>query len=418
MDKKQFEEFQKKAANKVREVVTNPFVVKTSKAANGFLDIASKLGQSNMPGVLPKIGAGISVLDTVVRNFDLEPKSPIKEFISENNLVHAHSALGLCIFQIGAIEQLGFDALASGKKEALVGTRIDGKIFAVKLQMGLNPRATYNCYYSKDFDFNSIKDKLWDLIGESADITWNERDWRPDLIPTHLRTSDRIDSEIQKEVRENIEAYAKAGVSYAALLYGPPGTGKTTFIHTLAKNTNRKVITIRPDVVDRFEPQNIEVIFDALQPGIILLDDVDRAEDGLVKLMSFLETIRNRYPKIAILSTCNGFPDNSALMRPGRLGEIVEFKSPTYEKKVDLLKHYMKEYGADVKDYNLNELVEAMSSDYFSHDYVRQVAEKTIVSNQEKLLRWTKNLNMQIQLMNGEEDSSKGQDKTLREVNV
>lgn len=410
MDKKQFEGFQKKAADKVRGIVTNPFVVKTSKAANGFLDIASKLGQSNMPGVLPKVGAGISVLDTVVRNFDLEPKSPIKEFISENNLVHAHSALGMCIFQIGAIEQLGFDALASGKKEALVGTRIDGKIFAVKLQMGLNPKPTYNCYYSKEFDFASIKDKLWDLIGESAEITWNDRDWRPDLIPSVLRVSDRVDSEIQKEVRENIELYAKAKVSYAALLYGPPGTGKTTFIHTLAKNTNRKVITIRPDVIDRFEPQNIEVIFDALQPGIILLDDVDRAEDGLVKLMSFLETIRDRYPNIAILSTCNGFPENSALMRPGRLGEIVEFKSPTDEKKKALLKHYMKEYNAKIEEYNLDELVAEMTTLYFSHDYVRQVAEKTIVANQEKLLRWTKNLNMQIKFMNGENINNKKKD--------
>lgn len=391
----------KKISDVLRKTIAHPYLVKTSKVATSVLDVASKLGQAKNSGTVAKVSAGLSMIDAVVKAFEITPASSIQSFVQENNLKHTQSALGKYIIKIGVSEDLKFKPLAASKREGLMGCESNDKIFAVKVESGMTISPTNQCYYHEDFDFSILTDRVWSALGEAATLTWNRKNWDADLSGARLRGGDRISDEVQEETLNELQHYLDRGLSFAALLYGPPGTGKTTFVHNIARTLNKRLVTFQPDVINHFNTQTADILLEALRPDMILLDDVDRAEKhGLTNLLAFIEDLRDKYPKMLVFSTCNGMPKNNALLRPGRLGQIIEFKGPSDDEKLALLRQYMKQYGSEAKEFNLDEIVKEMQHSHFTHDYVKMVAEKSTLLPEKSLISWTKMLNRQISLVN------------------
>lgn len=157
------------------------------------------------------------------------------------------------------------------------------------------------------------------------------------------------------------------------LFHGPPGTGKTLASTCLGSSLGLPMIKIRAsDVLDKYlggSEAILRSIFSrarAAAPCILLLDEVDslagnRANDGeATGVMSrILSTLLNemdgvsssmRHPVLVVACTNRLETLDTALLRPGRLEEHVEFRLPNAKDAEAILSLYLQRLTVDKRD--------------------------------------------------------------------
>jgi hypothetical protein len=395
--------------NKFRKILSHPNVAKASKVANKVIDVASKVSQAKMSGGVAIASAGVSVVDTVVKTLGIVPPSDVRMFIEENKLQSYMTTLPISMLRAGSFKVLGTETLAFDTEtdELLIGKKLeDGNIVAFRLSkiLGSEKRVEGEILYTdKDIALNLSREAFWKSVGHAVDLFYDRDTYRPAVLKMKLRGASKyIGNNNPKEFAEEILKCQSRGISYASLLHGPPGTGKSTFVHALVQEMGINFMAIRPETSWAISGQRGEEIVRSLVPDLILLDDIDRSPSNFSTIMSMLESIRHEHQNMIIISTCNELSkENTALLRPGRLGSIKNFPVPTTEEKNELLRFYMEEYQVDPSKYDFNPLIEEMKHAMFSHDHVRAVAEKAVVFELERLTQYVIDLNTQLELMNG-----------------
>lgn len=395
-----------KALTKTKNAIANPNVIKASKVANGVLDIAARLGQAKVGGPLAWAGASVGALDVLVKSFDIEVATSIEDFIESHQLVYKRSALGRCIIELGmdTNSNIEFKKLAGTKKEILYGIEHQGEVFSFKVRQGLVPEITTACYYTPDFDFSFLADTIWEGLGSAATITWDDEWHAASVRPETLRNNENYAGSFDPaELKTEIDQFRERGISYAILCYGLPGTGKTSYVHSFAQLDGGRMVVLTPEIADRMSNEEVELLFDVLQPRSILLDDVDRVEKRFQKkIMSFAEAMRIKFPQMVVFGTCNS-KMGKALVRPGRLGGSLEFMPPDKDTKKELIEIYSDKYQVDISQLDIDELVAAMDHPEITHDYVRFVMERAVVLNQAGLIRLIGELKDQFDIVKEEE---------------
>lgn len=392
--KKKLITFKNNALNTVGRFTTHPQVRNFSKVAKSGLDIASKLGQAKITGPLAATGAAISLFDSVAEHFNVRPESAVRKFIRENKLVSTNSGLGRMLAQYTRPDRMVIQVFAKGSSgnDELVGIRLDDKILAFCMRNG---EAFSTCYYTKGFDFKHLTDVIWEGIGAAANFTWNH-DWESlEIEPAQLRGCPYVGQQHKPAMMfKDIQEYRRRGMSYGSLLYGPPGTGKTSFVEELARLDGGRMVVASPSATELLSGHSKSLLI-ALQPNILLLDDIHLVRN-VGTVLSFVEDVRAFIPHMAVISTCNRFPEIKALMRPGRLGELVHFASPSLEDRITLFDTYLEQYGADRSQLNIEELANQTEHRLFSHDYIRFVCEKACFMDQNRLLKLISDLKAQM----------------------
>jgi hypothetical protein len=165
-----------------------------------------------------------------------------------------------------------------------------------------------------------------------------------------------IETKAMKELEKRLvsfQKYGENGITRSYLLEGPPGTGKSSAAMHIIKKLGLK--SLRASLASINEPRadgtyisvsaNLEVLLNALQPDIIIIDDIDRGYVGEQTILKLFETAR-KYCKI-IMATCNN--KNSmigAMLRVGRFDDHVEINRLDPEVVAGML---------DEEDYDLAE---------------------------------------------------------------
>lgn len=137
------------------------------------------------------------------------------------------------------------------------------------------------------------------------------------------------------------EAYMAAARAAAALthnrsrrllLLGPPGTGKSRYAYDLCRRLcGPRVLVVSASA--GFDSPGI----DALAPDAVILEDVDRNVDQTA-MLSYLENLRGR---VLVVLTANVTSQiDPALVRSGRVDDIVETKVPSGDWLRDIIRHY------------------------------------------------------------------------------
>lgn len=155
-----------------------------------------------------------------------------------------------------------------------------------------------------------------------------------------------------------------------AIFYGEPGTGKTLVALGLVgeikqrQNKNIHLINIDGKSLSRSEFGKTEGLWRNVfteakqnQPSVIFIDEIDsileKRQDGsnfvpnnsvVSQFLTLIDDIEKNKLKIWIIGATNR-PDriDDAIIRSGRIGNLIEFKKPNVDGCEDILNHYLKD---------------------------------------------------------------------------
>ncbi|MCK5149551.1 CDC48 family AAA ATPase [Candidatus Pacearchaeota archaeon] len=206
----------------------------------------------------------------------------------------------------------------------------------------------------------------------------------------HVRWSDVGGLEKAKDkLRELVELplirpdlYVKAGIkpSKGVLLTGAPGTGKTLLAKAVATEANANFISVKgPELISKWvgesEKHVREIFKKAVQvaPSIIFFDEFDSisksrgsslsdsTEKVVNQLLTELDGIEE-LEKVVVIAATNR-PDliDPALLRPGRIDEIVELGIPDKKTREEIFKVHTRTMPLD-KSLNILDYVDKTDS--------------------------------------------------------
>jgi chaperone BCS1 len=130
--------------------------------------------------------------------------------------------------------------------------------------------------------------------------------------------------------------YNEYGISWKQvyLLYGPPGTGKTSMVLAIASEFNKNIYKIS---VSGISGPALEGLVSAAKDGIVLLEDVDslfkkreaKTAIDFSTLLNLLDGVNTQQGLVVFMSTNHLDELDKALVRDGRVDELIEFGYPT-----------------------------------------------------------------------------------------
>ena len=195
--------------------------------------------------------------------------------------------------------------------------------------------------------------------------------------------SDSIDYVCGKDEFNNVTAMAarcnaflSKGISRNILFAGPPGTGKSTLARALARALDARAIVVDHEAVCRLT-KSAHLLISVLGPKVVILNDIDRGDTNQHReLLNALELEFEESADLSLL-TCITVNDinrlDPALLRPGRIHEIIEVPEPSPETVGLILGYYISKHKIDLTDEQRCKFIE--SGKGFSPADIREFCE-------------------------------------------
>lgn len=208
-------------------------------------------------------------------------------------------------------------------------------------------------------------------------------------------------ADVKVELRETIqypisypEKFLKFGLtpSKGVLFYGPPGCGKTLLAKAVATECKANFISVKgPELLTMWYGEseaNVRELFDrarAAAPCVLFFDEIDSvaksrgsgsggADDRVINQILTEMDGMNVKKNVFIIGATNR-PDqlDSAIMRPGRLDQLVYIPLPDFDSRMSILKAVLRKTPLS-PDINLKQLCEA--TDKFSGADLTEICQR------------------------------------------
>lgn len=201
---------------------------------------------------------------------------------------------------------------------------------------------------------NSNPSALRETVVESVNVTWDD-----------IGGLDKIKEELKETVEYPVlhpDQYTKFGLSPSkgVLFFGPPGTGKTLLAKAVATEVSANFISVKgPELLSMWfgeSESNIRDIFDkarAAAPTVVFLDELDsiaKARGGSVgdaggatdrvvnQLLTEMDGMNAKKNVFVIGATNRPDQIDPALLRPGRLDQLIYVPLPDEVARLSILK--------------------------------------------------------------------------------
>ena len=167
------------------------------------------------------------------------------------------------------------------------------------------------------------------------------------------------------------------GLQRSYLFNGEPGTGKTKFCTKLIQSFNAKAVKIDPGVLQFLTGDAMKEFVQYMGADFIMFDDIDRVDNSSDSTFLFcLESLKFFPNKPTLLATSNNIYElSSAVLRPGRFEDVLQFDPPTLEEREEFFQEFLKKESIRIKIKDLKqlaELTEGMTQAYLA-EYALQV---------------------------------------------
>lgn len=261
-----------------------------------------------------------------------------------------------------------------------------------------------NILHSPNFTPELIWDLVWDKVDGCVDVQSSNiqyKTFRFNGYPVdeghHFGTAQgRVDEFIEQNRR-----FIELGFERSYMFLGPPGSGKTTMSQRFARAYSNRILQFSPDVIWNVGDIDIIKLIEESGTEVVLIDELDKLMGQLGShhrgmLLSRIEKMRKCKKGLITIITANSvknFPD--AMLRPGRIDDIIEFTYPDESDRRMILQGYAEVLDVDVSDDIVGKIADI--SDGLTGAWLKEVVMQMKVSDPntacgiiEKMLKYAK----------------------------
>lgn len=222
------------------------------------------------------------------------------------------------------------------------------KIGIIGVRETLSDASSY-MLHSKDFSPSMIWDLVWKKSNGCVDVQKSVTQYKtfmfnpyPLDIGNHFGSAnDRMNEFIEKNRK-----FISLGFDRSYMFLGPPGSGKSSMSQYFARKFSNRILQFSPEVIWGVNDISIMKLIEESGADIILVDELDKmmnllttSQQGL--LLSRIEKIRKCKKELITIITANSVKNfSNAMLRPGRIDDIIEFNYPDNEDRKKILQGY------------------------------------------------------------------------------
>lgn len=353
-------------------------IIRTTRFAT---DIINKLPAKKDSG-LQKTVKCISIIDSLHQKFVIDDRGLAKAIKKLKAKKIRSSILRDLFFQTDLKDDFSVSNEKISKYESLVNAKRDGtEINFVKYAYGTRDWVDDEFFVKDVESLNRVIEGLWrkyngsihvdyelDSISRKKKIKLSTIEINPDPL------LGKCDSVLEQTVSKQ-QKFADLGISRTYCLIGKPGTGKSTFAYRFAKKISNRILRFNAQELG-YVIHSIGPFIISLKPNVIIFDDFDRIPsltEYMSSILNMITDIKRKFPNVIIILTANDAEKlGSALLRPGRIDEIIDFEPPGKDDIKLLLSSYMDSIGAEYTKEDLEVLADL--SDGLSHSYIKELA--------------------------------------------
>lgn len=213
--------------------------------------------------------------------------------------------------------------------------------------------------HSTDFSIDGIWDIVWDKVNGCVDIQPSPAQYRTFRFSSYNIDEGHQFGSASKKIDDFIDKNRKfinLGYERSYLFLGPPGSGKTTMSQRFARAYSKRILQFSPDAVWQVNDIDLLRLVNESGADVVLIDEIDKLMENMNShshglMLSKIEKMRKCKKGLITIFTANSvknFPD--AMLRPGRIDDIIEFDYPCEDDRVAILKGYAEVLGVDMLD--------------------------------------------------------------------
>lgn len=360
-----------------------------------YIKIASEILE-NLPKITDgPIGMGVKVgkiADVVLEHFfekNNEPHEMLENMglTSTTNKAFVNMLFGTHLKNEFEIEARKVDVWS----DIYVVRSKNATLYFVSTNDGKNISSKF--WHSKDMSFNTIVERVWSIFDGRVHVELKHGNFEFSRVfentdPMFGIQAAQMFSDFQKQHH----AYVADHVPRTYLLCGPPGVGKTAFAERLSQINNR-TIRLAAATMTMVDFKTISFLIDNMMPDFLIIDDIDRNLDNdksLSTLFMIFEAFKRKHPDVTVILTVNDIHKlDAALLRPGRIDEIIDFECPDDRDRALIIAGYMEQFGIDASR-NINDIVEASKG--LSPAYLREIALQLKYKSPDKIVKIIKKM--------------------------
>jgi hypothetical protein len=280
-----------------------------------------------------------------------------------------------------------------------------GELYFVQ-DYNLGKTKHWQTFWSKPgTDLNKILYMLWQEFNGKIHVGFtNNENFM--IVPVYSKipnNKDQILGEALNKLNKFTEqhlSYVRDGLQRTYLFYGKQGSGKSSFAVRLAELTHGNILRIDANGMTSINNSEFDLLINSLRPDFLIIDDIDRASDlkkCLPTLFTILTDFKTKHSNVTIIMTINDLSVmDVALLRPGRIDEIIEFELPNLEDRKTILLGFLREFNIDCLYVDqIAEMTDGLTAAYLkeiaiqlkykSHEYILTTVKQMImISNQLK----------------------------------
>jgi hypothetical protein len=358
-------------------------------------DILQKL-PSRHDGILTVIVKSFAIVDSFNVQMNKGKSTALFDFFGNLDLVEITNAQFVSLFySTGLKDSFKVSKFEMGDYVEIVRAEHPGigTLYFVEWHWGSKPEPSADFWHTKGFNFEKALEVLWDKFHGRLHLGITQ-DSSGDLKSTYSEIPEPKDpllgktAAILEEFKEQHLLYMKDHVPRTYLFCGKQGIGKTCFCLRLSQLTGGRTLRIDACGITSVGVKDLDFIINGLCPNFLIVDDIDRApelEKSLPTLFSILSDFKCKHPNVTVALTINDITKlDPALLRPGRIDEIIEFDPPDGEERKSIIQGYLEEFKV-TGDLDLAKLVEA--TDGLTAAYLREVALQLRYRPQDRVLK-------------------------------